>query len=89
MFLLGFPEDSLEILQKGENLSKDLRDEKSLAYFLSQIGQYYSFKGEDLHLAIQYSEAAFKEAERIDDIELMAPFGAELMPPLLEGRRML
>jgi class 3 adenylate cyclase/tetratricopeptide (TPR) repeat protein/ribosomal protein L40E len=78
MFPLGFPEDSLEILQKGERLSKELGDEKSLAHFLSQIGQYYQFKGTDLLLGIQYCEAAFRKAEKIDDIELMAPIGADL-----------
>jgi predicted ATPase/class 3 adenylate cyclase len=78
IFLLGFPEDSLEILQKGERLTKEVGDERSLALFLSQIGQYYSFKGEDLPLGVQYCEAAFEEAEKIDDIELMAPFGSDL-----------
>ena len=67
MFVLGFTEDSLEILQEGERLSKELGDEKSFAHFLSLIGQYYSFKGEDLPVGVQYCEAAFREAERIDD----------------------
>jgi len=78
MFHLGFPEDSLEILQTGETISKDLRDEKGLALFLSLIGQYYAFKGGDLLQAIQYSEESFEEAEKINDIELMAPVGADL-----------
>ena len=81
MYFLGFPEDSLEILQNGEELSRELGDEKSIAHFLSLMGQYYAWKGEDLHLAhlgIQYSEAAFKEAEKIGDIELMAPIGMDL-----------
>jgi tetratricopeptide (TPR) repeat protein len=78
MFSLGYPEDSLEILQEGERLSKEVGDEQGLAHFLSQIGQYFSFKGKDLHLGVQYCEAAFKEAERIDDIELMAAFGPDL-----------
>jgi class 3 adenylate cyclase/tetratricopeptide (TPR) repeat protein len=77
MFLLGFPEDSLEILQRGEILSKELGDEKSFAHFLSQIGQYYSFR-EDLPLGVQYCDAAFKEAEKIGDIEIIAPIGADL-----------
>jgi tetratricopeptide (TPR) repeat protein len=78
MILLGFPQDSLEILQKGEMLSNEHRDERSLAHFLSLIGQYYVFKGEDLLLGIKYSEESFKEAEKIDDVELMAPVGADL-----------
>ena len=78
IFFLGFPEDSLEILQKGEMLSKELGDEKALALFLSLIGQYYAWKGGDLIQAIQYSEESFKEAEKINDIELIAPIGADL-----------
>jgi tetratricopeptide (TPR) repeat protein len=54
-------------------------DEKSLAHFLSLIGQYYALKGGDLLLSIQYSEDAFKEAEKINDIDLMAPVGADLV----------
>ena len=78
MFHLGFPEDSLEILQAGETISKDLGDEKGLTLILSLIGQYYAFKGNNLLQAIQYSENSFKEAEKINDIELMAPVGADL-----------
>jgi class 3 adenylate cyclase/tetratricopeptide (TPR) repeat protein len=75
---LGYPEGSLENLREGERLSKEIEDERSIAHFLSQIGQYYAWKGEDLLQAIQYSEDSFKEAEKIDDIELMAPVGADL-----------
>ena len=78
MFSLGFPEDSLEILQAGETLAKEVGDEQNLARFLSLIGQYYAFKGEDLFQAIKYSEDSFKEAEKTNDIELMAPVGADL-----------
>jgi hypothetical protein len=48
--LLGYPEDSLQILEEGERLSKELGDEKSHANFLSLIGLYYAWKGEDLLL---------------------------------------
>jgi len=78
MFPLGYPENSLEILQRGEGLSKELGDEKSHVHFLSLIGQYYGFKGEDLLLSIKYSENSFKEAEKIGDIELMAPIAPDL-----------
>ena len=75
---LGYPEDSLEILQAGETLAKEVGDEQNLARFLSLIGQYYAFKGEDLLQAIKYSEDSFKKAEKTTDIELMAPIGADL-----------
>ncbi|NIT03899.1 hypothetical protein GTO10_03120 [Candidatus Saccharibacteria bacterium] len=76
--LLGYPEGSLENLREGERLSKRIGDKKSIAHFLSQIGLYYAFKGGDLLQAIQYSEDSFEEAEKINDIELMAPVGADL-----------
>jgi tetratricopeptide (TPR) repeat protein len=75
---LGFPEDSLEILQTGETLSNELGDKNNMAYFLSLIGQYYAYKGNNLLMASQYSEDSFKEAEKINDIELMAPIGCDL-----------
>jgi class 3 adenylate cyclase/tetratricopeptide (TPR) repeat protein len=76
--LLGLPEDSLQILQEGESLSRELGDGKSLAHFLSLMGLYYTVKGGDLLLGIKYSEDSFKEAEKIHDIELMAPIGTDL-----------
>ena len=79
MTALGYPEDSLEILQIGEMLSRELGDEKSLAKFLSQIGLYYSFKEGDILLGIKYCEDSFKEAEKIHDIELMATCGVDLI----------
>jgi tetratricopeptide (TPR) repeat protein len=79
MLHLGFPEDSLEILQAGERLSKELGEEKARALLLSLIGQYYAWKGEDLLQAIQYSEKSFKEADKINDGDLMAPIGADLV----------
>jgi tetratricopeptide (TPR) repeat protein len=79
MTFLNLPEGSFENLREGERLSKELVDEKSLAHFLSLIGQYYALKGGDLLLSIQYSEDAFKEAEKINDIDLMAPVGADLV----------
>jgi tetratricopeptide (TPR) repeat protein len=78
MFPLGFPENSLVILQEGKRLSKTAEDQKSLAHFLSLIGQYYASKGGDLLQAVHYSENSFKEAEKINNIELMAPIGADL-----------
>jgi tetratricopeptide (TPR) repeat protein len=78
MFPLGFPENSLVILQEGKRLSKTSGDQKSLAHFLSLIGQYYASKGGDLLQAVHYSEISFKEAEKINNIELMAPIGADL-----------
>jgi class 3 adenylate cyclase/tetratricopeptide (TPR) repeat protein len=78
MFPLGFPEDSRVILQEGERLAKAIGEQKGLIHFLSLMGQYYAAKGADLLQAIQYSEDSFKEAEKTNDVELMAPVGADL-----------
>ncbi|KKL12175.1 hypothetical protein LCGC14_2538400, partial [marine sediment metagenome] len=78
MFSLGYPEGSLEILQEGERLSKEIVEEKSLAHFQVLVGLYYALKGEDLLLRLQYLEDSFKEAEKTNNIELIAPIGALL-----------
>jgi len=82
MRFLGYPEDCLEIIEEGERLSRELGDARSLARFYSTIGLYYSLKG-DLLRGIKYAESAFQEAERIQDIDLMAPLGTDLCPSYL------
>ena len=77
MMVLVYPEDSLQILQEGERLSKELGDERSLANIYSSIGMYYSLRGESL-LGRKYAQYCFEEAEKIQDIELMAPIGFDL-----------
>jgi class 3 adenylate cyclase/tetratricopeptide (TPR) repeat protein len=70
--LMAFPEGALGMLREGERLSKELGNEWYLARFYNLMGFYYSFKG-DPQLGMKYSEAAFKEARKNRDIELMAP----------------
>jgi tetratricopeptide (TPR) repeat protein len=77
MMALVFPENSLQILEEGEKLSKELDDEGSLAKLYSIIGLYYSFKGDSLQ-ALKYSERAFREAEKIQNIQIMAPTATSL-----------
>jgi tetratricopeptide (TPR) repeat protein len=72
MIRLGYPEDSLQILKDGERLSKNLKDEKSLAKFYDIIGNYYTAKGGDPLLGIEYSEKCFYVTEKIQDFEIMA-----------------
>jgi class 3 adenylate cyclase/tetratricopeptide (TPR) repeat protein len=79
--LLGaitYPEDSLQILKEGEKLSKELGDQRSLAYFYSLISMYYNMKGDPLQ-GIEYTESAFEEAAKIQDIELMLSAGLPLI----------
>jgi tetratricopeptide (TPR) repeat protein len=77
MRLLGYPEDSLQILEEGERHSKDIGDEKSLLILHSNLGSYHSYKGDPL-LGQKYTEKCFQEAEKIQDIELMAPIACDL-----------
>ena len=77
IIVLAYPEDSLQILQDGERLSKELGDKRSLATFCAGIGICYTVRGDPLQ-AIEYSEKSFREAEKIEDIELMAPIGFDL-----------
>jgi tetratricopeptide (TPR) repeat protein len=72
MRILAYPEDPLKILEEGERLSKELGDKKSLAAISNFIGLFHSTKG-DLTLGRKYQEASFEEAEKIQDLETMAP----------------
>ena len=82
MMLVGYPEDCLQIIEEGERLSRELGDARSLARSYSTLGLYYSLKGDSLR-GIKYAESAFQEAEKIQDIELMAPIGVDLCPSYL------
>ncbi|KPJ54543.1 MAG: hypothetical protein AMJ37_00495 [Dehalococcoidia bacterium DG_18] len=71
MAALVFPEDSLQILEEGEKLSKEIGDEMSLAKIYAIMGMYYSLKGDSLR-ALEYNERAFWEAEKTEDVERIA-----------------
>ena len=76
MIALFFPEDSLEILQEGERLSRELGDERILARFHGGLGSYYLLR--DSRQAREYLEDAFQAAEKAQDIDLMAPLGYQI-----------
>ena len=80
MTTLSFPEDFLTILREGERLSKEVGDEKNLAIFYRSLSYYYSLK-EDPLLGIKYTADSFREVEKIQDIELMAPMSVTLYTP--------
>lgn len=85
MLILGFPEDSLSILQAGERLATAIDDKKSRLRFYSNMGRYYSHKGNPAE-GREYSEKAFEEAEKIQDLESMAQSGPDLSGSLvMEG----
>jgi class 3 adenylate cyclase/ABC-type dipeptide/oligopeptide/nickel transport system ATPase component len=71
MEYLVYPEDSIKFIQEGEKLCKELEDKKSLATLYTFMSYFHSFKG-DLALGRKYQEDSFEEAEKIEDIEIMA-----------------
>ncbi len=81
---LGYPEDSMQILQEGERLSKELGDESSLATFYSAIGLRHMMHG-DIPQGTAYAENAFEVAERIQDIDMVATTGISLCPGYMVG----
>jgi tetratricopeptide (TPR) repeat protein len=77
MRYVAYPEGSLQVLEDGERLSKEVGDERSLALFYSLISFYYTVKGETFR-GIEYAEHCFEEAEKVQDLDLMAPIGLQL-----------
>jgi class 3 adenylate cyclase/tetratricopeptide (TPR) repeat protein len=77
MWLLGYPEGSLGMLQEGEGLSKDLKDNRRLAFFHGRVGHYYTYRGNHL-LGLKYTEDAFEEARKSQDIDLILPIARSL-----------
>jgi class 3 adenylate cyclase/tetratricopeptide (TPR) repeat protein/ribosomal protein L40E len=74
MRLSAYPEDPLKFLEEGERLCKELGDKKSLAAISNFIGLFHVVTG-DPTLGRKYQEASFEAAEKIQDIETMAPVG--------------
>ena len=77
IFFLPDRGEVFHIMHEGERLAKDLGDEKSLARFYSIIGVHHSLQGDGV-LGLEYTERAFKEAERVEDVELLTPVGYTL-----------
>jgi len=70
MAQLGFPEGSIQLLQDGEKIAKELANKKYLATFCAQIGTCYSYRGNH-HQGIKYTEKSFHIAEKIQDVKLI------------------
>ena len=77
LYPLGYPEDSLKILEDGQSLSEELEDKRSIADFHRKIGHYYGSKGKHL-LAIKYYEDSLQEIKKIHDFDLTVQGAAEL-----------
>ncbi len=77
MWLIGYPEGTLKILNEAERLAQELGDERGLATVYSRMSHYHTFKG-DIPIAMEYSEKCFDAAERIGSIELMAQIARDV-----------
>lgn len=75
--MLGFPKGSLDVLKQGLKIAKELGDRKSLSRFHNVISLLYTARGDSL-LSIAHSEKSFNEADKIEDIEMMAPLALSL-----------
>lgn len=76
IILLGYPEDSLLIVQEGERLAREMGDERSLAILCGRLLFCYAHKG-DMASAIRYAEPCLQEMEKAQDLELLAPLAAD------------
>jgi class 3 adenylate cyclase/tetratricopeptide (TPR) repeat protein len=77
MRLLGYPEDSFNLLQEGYRLSKELGDSQAIATFSALIGVYYTHVG-DASQAKKYLENCMEQIEQVKDINLVAPMAFDL-----------
>jgi tetratricopeptide (TPR) repeat protein len=77
MMRLAYPQDALEYLQLGERFCKELEDQKSLAVLYSQMGHFYSAKG-DARTGMRHQQNAFERLERLQDSRIASRIGANL-----------
>jgi tetratricopeptide (TPR) repeat protein len=83
--LLGYPEDSIKFLEQGERICKELGDGRSTARLYTYVGVFYSAKGNPA-LGRKYLEDSLAEAEKVQEIEIMAPVSYGLcFSYMLEG----
>jgi tetratricopeptide (TPR) repeat protein len=84
MLHLGYPEEFLPMLQEGERLSEELDDKRSLVKIHGRMGSYYAHIGKP-SIGIRYAESAFEEAEKLQDIDLIASSAFELCAPTMSA----
>jgi tetratricopeptide (TPR) repeat protein len=76
--MLAYPDGSLEFLEKGEKLAREVEDSRRLVSLSSMIANYYTFKGGNPLIGRKYLERSFLEAECTEDVELLAPLATDL-----------
>lgn len=75
---LSYPKGSLEMIQAFERLAKELGNSRDIARAYSSLALYYSYHGNP-KLGVTYSEQAFYEAKKNQDIELIVPLAMDLV----------
>ena len=87
MVMLGYPEGSFEFLEEGERLAQDLKDQKALAYFQTNIGTYYFISGGDPAKGREYIERGLGESELTEEVEIIASASSDLVISyIMEGK---
>ena len=75
---LSYPEDTLDVIKAGVQVSREVGDDSSLAKLNGTLAHAYAIKGESI-LAIEYAGKCFKGAQKNQDIDLMAPVARDLI----------
>jgi class 3 adenylate cyclase/tetratricopeptide (TPR) repeat protein len=77
LFLLGYPQDSIELLQRSEKFAQALGDQRALAHFHRGLSLCHTLKG-DPSLGEQYGEKCFHEAALVEDMDLVVQSADQL-----------
>jgi class 3 adenylate cyclase/tetratricopeptide (TPR) repeat protein len=78
MRMLAYPEDSEKYLQQCEDAAKEINDPRTSVNVLSVMGLYHCVKG-DPGVGKVSLENAFREAQKLEDIGLIAGTGYDLI----------
>jgi len=70
LHVLGMPDDSLWTIEKAIDLGKEMKDDADVSMFYIAKANYYSYRGNN-DLAYKYSEDAYAEAKKNQNIESM------------------
>ena len=76
--MLGFPEGTLEVLQAGEALAKEICDKSAFAALHGTLGIYYSIAGGNPEMGRQYVEECLEDLEKIEDVRSITPIGYDV-----------
>ena len=77
--VLGYPEDSFDLLKEGESLASELEDQKVLGWFEGYIGLYYVAWGRDALRGREYIEKSLGAADLSQDVAIIVPAIVDLV----------